>query len=195
MWNKAEEMAYWYAEADQYYFDNIHRKYFNFFDVDSYFSKPVDLAVDIGGGRFGGALHYFQEKAKSRILVDVLATEFRKRSCFQYNVDSITADFADIPLKDKCADVVFAWNVYDHADNLNHFEKGVFEAFRILKVGGLFFGSFPLRKQSNNNHPFCLTRSMVYQQFRNWDVRILSENTIGPMYYKDDIMFIVVRKT
>lgn len=193
MWNEAEEMAYWTAEEDKYYTENIRKKYFDFFDVDSYFDKQIDTVVDIGGGAFGGALFYFL-KAKRLILVDALARQFREMGKLQSSIDTITADFTDIPLKDSSADVVFAWNVYDHANSIEHFEDGVFEAMRILKLGGLFFGAFPLRLKANNNHPICITRNLVFKQLKLFNLAILKENIIGEMYYRDNIQFLVARK-
>lgn len=194
MWNKAEEMAYWTAEHRVYYIDNILKKWSFFNKLYNINGERFKLAVDIGGGRFGGALRRFTQ-ANQHILVDALAPEFRKLGDLPVCVDSITADFANIPLKTECADIVFAWNVYDHANNNLHFEEGVFEALRILKTGGLFFGSFPLRKVPNNNHPVCLTVTMVFDAIKVFGAEILNDLTVGEPHYREETLFVVARKS
>lgn len=197
MWSKKTELAYWTAHDKSFHDANILKKY-QFFDVDSYYSGQefedvVDLAVDIGGGMFGGALQFFF-KAKRYILVDALAKEFRILGRLNGSIDSVTANFDDTPLIDNIADVVFAWNVYDHADDMEHFTEGVFEAMRILKPGGLFFGAFPMRKQPNDNHPVCITPNDIYEVFSLFPTTIVKEERIGKPHYNDETMFITIRK-
>lgn len=188
-WTKEHELNYWTAESDDYYLANIRQKY-EFFQVDKFVAQRFGgtdndynklTAVDIGGGAYGGALNLGPE-FKQAILVDALAPEYRGMlslrhefsgsddgkdyicSKLPFGTDSITADFDNIPLKDEIADVLFAWNVFDHATNNEHFILGMLEAKRLLKPGGLFFGSFPLRKQPSPGHPVTLTEELVMRQ-------------------------------
>ena len=189
-WSKKFELQYWNAEADQYYIDNLRQKY-SFFDVDNFIDENVNLAIDIGGGKFGGALYLFRDARRS-ILVDLLANEFRKTGKLPEHVEIIASDFSDIPLDSFCANVIFAWNVYDHANNEKHFISGMLEVKRLLKPNGLFFGSFPLRLRSRNGHPFCITEKMISQQF---DVfHLIKDFVIGEPYYRDKTLFLIVKK-
>jgi SAM-dependent methyltransferase len=169
----------------------------------------IDVAVDIGGGAFGGALHYIRESSRQAILVDALAPEFRAMGKLPPHIDSITADFDDIPLKDEIADVLFAWNVFDHATSNEHFILGMLEAKRLLKPGGLFFGSFPLRTKPSNGHPVTLTEELVMRQLnhkqprqpchissgqRPNEFKILKTFKVHEPHYRDETLFVVAEK-
>jgi len=95
-------------------------------------------------------------------------------------------------LQGESADVIFAWNVYDHARSQSHFIIGVDEAKRILKPGGLMFASFPMRNKPRNGHPYCIKESLVERQFHRYD--ILKRGRVGKPMYIDDTFFIVVHK-
>lgn len=190
VWSKAEELKYWNAENVDYYLNNLRFKR-DTFEIQKYFDRDIDLAIDIGGGKFGGALYYFQ-RAKHKILVDALAKHFRIMKTLPNHIDSITAEFSNIPLKDCCADVIFTWNVFDHANSPEHFFNGLNEANRLLKMDGLWFGSFPLRKVANENHPICIEEHWLANWFLGY--KILSVKKIGKPHYRDETIFLVARK-
>ena len=220
-WTKDHELAYWNAESDDYYLSNIRQKY-EFFDVNEFIKQRFGLrknskkltAVDIGGGAYGGALRYGRIY-KQAILVDALAPEFRAMRQIPKYVDSITADFDSIPLKDEIADVLFAWNVFDHAKSDIHFIIGMLEAKRLLKPGGLFFGSFPLRTKPSPGHPVTLTERLVMRQLtreqhniehnheprqrhnheHNQQFDILKTFKVHEPYYRDETLFVVAEKS
>ena len=131
---------------------------------------------------------------KQAILVDALALEFRQMGKLPPHIDSIAADFDNIPLKDELADIVFAWNVFDHANSSAHFITGMLEVKRLLKPGGLFFGSFPLRKQSKPGHPITLTERHVMRQLQPRRFDIIKTCKIHEPYYNDETLFIVAEK-
>lgn len=190
LWTKDFEMEYWLAEKDDYYLDNLRIKY-QLFEVDKYLDKSINTAVDIGGGKFGGALYLFRDANRS-ILIDLLCSKYKNLGCLPKHIEMLENDFSTLSLEDDTADVVFAWNVYDHASNLNHFNTGVSEAIRILKDKGLFFGSFPLRKSPKPGHPLCISKESVLNQLK--DIEILKSFIVNKPYYSDDILFIVARK-
>lgn len=218
LWTKDHELAYWNAESDDYYLANVLQKD-QLFDVSGFISlrfglleKRAELtAVDIGGGAYGGAL-YFMPRVNQSILVDALAPEFRSMGKLPSYIDSITADFDNIPLKDEIADIVFAWNVFDHAANSGHFIIGMLEVKRLLKPGGLFFGSFPLRTEPSNGHPVTLTEQLVMRQLtreqhnqhdndssqhnvqHNQQFDILKTFKVHEPTYRDETLFVVAEK-
>lgn len=155
-WTKEFELSYWIAREPSFYLENIRNKC-KLFNVSKYITSADPIcAVDIGGGAYGGALSYLFSERNSLILVDALAKEFREMQTLPTYIDSITADFANIPLKNNIADIIFACNVYDHANSSKHFYKGIFEAARLLKPKGLFFLSVPMRKVATKGHPVCI---------------------------------------
>ncbi|KKN75721.1 hypothetical protein LCGC14_0378250 [marine sediment metagenome] len=215
-WTKEHELAYWNAESDDYYLANIRQKY-KLFNVDrvtkDWSGMPDDCmthlktAIDIGGGAYGGALYYFGNnsdkamiKVQHRILIDALTPEFRAMGKVPAYIDSITADFDNIPLKDEVADLLFAWNVFDHATSNEHFILGMFEVKRLLKPGGLFFGSFPLREQPSNGHPVTLTEQLVMRQLtrrkhkQHHEFKILKTFKVHEPTYRDETLFVVAEK-
>lgn len=191
MWTKKAEMVYWTAKEDDYYLSNIRFKY-ETLNVQEYFPNKVNLAVDVGGGKFGGALYYFQSSEK-KILVDALAPEFRQLGNLPEHIDTITADFANIPLKDAVADSVFCWNTLDHCNSISHFFAGITEVIRLLKQGGLLFLTVPLRDKPNDNHPVCIKQEYIMHPLEAY-CNIVSEKIIGEPNYRDNVLFVVAKK-
>jgi len=197
-WTPAHEMAYWKAGKDDfYYLDNLRQKSL-IFNVDHFLHMHYGsdsfnelIAVDIGGGAFGGALRFTQGFGAS-ILVDKLIAQYEEMGKLPKWVETMTADFEKIPLMDNSADVVFAWNVYDYARSQSHFIIGVDEAKRILKPGGLIFASFPMRDEPRNGHPYCIKEPLVERQFHRFD--ILKRGRVSRPLYVDDTLFIVAHK-
>ena len=97
-WTPALEMAYWNAgKDDSYYLDNLNQKSL-IFNVDYFLSMYYDndmydrVAVDIGGGAFGGALQ-FTERFGESILVDKLISQYEEMGKLPKWIDTVTADF------------------------------------------------------------------------------------------------------
>ena len=196
-WTPAHEMIYWDAGKDDFYIDNVTQKSL-IFNVEHYLHMHYGsdnfnelIAVDIGGGAFGGALRFTQGFGAS-ILVDKLIPQYEEMGKLPNWVETVAADFEKVPLLDNSADVVFAWNVYDHARSQSHFIIGVDEAKRILKPGGLFFGSFPMRDKPKNGHPYRVKEPLVERQFHRYD--ILKRARVGKPLYNDETFFIVAHK-
>lgn len=167
-----------------------------FLQVEKYFknrfgSFQPDCIVDIGGGFRGGALSLFRG-AKHSILVDKIGQELTKLGQMPEHVEVNTADFAKLPLPDGCAEVVFAWEVFDHAYNKDHFRQGFIEAVRILKLGGLLFLVLPLRYQPRDGHPVCINIGEVRKNLERFV--ILREMAMGLPFYKDLTLFAVAQK-
>lgn len=196
-WTPEFGLEYWKAEDDHYYIENLREKSL-IFNVDYFLRRNFGgafgnnvkdlIAVDIGGGAYGGALRFCQEFGES-ILVDKLAPQYREMGKLPNWVDTVTADFEKIPIQGKTVDVVFAWNVYDHARSKSHFIIGMMEAKRLLKPGGLFFGSFPMLSRPREGHPVCIEEYMIERQLHRHDV--LKRGRVGKPLYSDDTFFIV----
>jgi SAM-dependent methyltransferase len=154
-WNKDSELLYWDAESDEYYLNRLKTKYDNFSVnalIYEYFAgRPIRNVFDIGGGKFGGALYFYKGEGK-KVLIDVLGNEFVARGKIPPDVLVCVSDFIQIPFVDESADIVFAWEVLDHALTWSHFQHGQKELARLLAPGGLLFFHVPIRVEPDSLH-------------------------------------------
>jgi len=150
-WTKEHAMDYMTAHPDGFYLAKLNERYQGF-RVDYWIrNQPADLVVDVGGGVLGGALA-LTGIGKKRILIDYCADEYEKIGKLPKNVKAVQADFAELPLEDNSVDILFAWEVLDHALTDEHFVKGQNELVRVLKPGGLMFFFHPLRSKPKKGH-------------------------------------------
>jgi len=154
-WTKESELAFWASEPDKYYISRLWDKYVNFC-VDSVISKhfqnrTIRTVMDVGGGKFGGALYFYLGTGK-KILVDVLGAEFAKEGKIPSDVLICTSNFVHIPFVDNSVDILFAWEALDHALVWSHFQQGQKEFIRLLAPGGLLFVHIPLRASPDSFH-------------------------------------------
>lgn len=162
-WTKEFELEYWTAYGDEYYLDKCREKY-DLFDVDSYFDKKVELAVDVGGGKFGGALYFFKQ-AQRKVLIDILAKEYDRMHTVPEDIIPAPCDFAYLPYGEEMIDVLFAWSVLGHALSEGHFYKGQAELVRILRPGGLFFFEQRLLDKPCQGHTVVLSKDEILKGF------------------------------
>ena len=160
-WTKEFELEYWTAHKDEEYLTRCENKY-KIFDIDGYFDKKVDLAVDVGGGKFGGALYYFK-RAKRKVLIDALAKEYIQMNTIPEDVIALSSDFSSLPLEDNSVDVLFAWSVLCHSLTKEHFYKGQAELVRVLK--GLLFFEQRLLKKPCQGHTLVLSKEEILDEF------------------------------
>ena len=158
-WTQENELLYWKKYPDFFYRDYVWRKY-NFFKVED-----AKVAVDIGGGRFGGALPFI--KADRKILIDKINFEIP-------GIETKEASFTDLPIGDDCIDCVFAWEVLDHADSIEDIRKGQKEIERILCNGGTLYFNQPVRNRATKGHHVLITPEEIMDGF-NLDILTYSE--------------------
>ena len=192
-WTKEFELEYWKAHNVEFYRDAIKLKW-DLFGTSEILKRllnnRINTAIDIGGGRVGGALGFI--KAEYKILVDALADDFMQMGDLPPNTVCRCSDFATIDITSAIADVVFAWNVFDHARDINHFYQGVWEALRLLAAGGLFFGTFPLRKRPREGHPIALDVLDVEKVL--CDLKLIRSFEVREPFYDDKILFVMAMK-
>lgn len=152
-WSPEYEMGYWDKISKGKYLEQLKRKY-DKLEVEKFVKGPVGVAVDIGGGMYGGVFN-FLKGSWVRIIVDLLAHTFFERGTLPFDVVAIDADFASIPLPTNYADVVFALEVFDHANSVKQLKSGIRESVRILKPGGLFFMHHIFRDRPIEGHIVC----------------------------------------
>lgn len=143
---------------------------------DGYLPENPGLVVDVAGGAFGGALHIYRA-GQRRVLADLLVDEFITMDRFaqQFALDGIEpikAEFTKLPFDDNSVDVLFTWEVYDHADDEDHFFAGIDEALRVLK--GVWFLYHPVRTIATPGHPTMVTgeriASRINPVWEHWSV-------------------------
>jgi ubiquinone/menaquinone biosynthesis C-methylase UbiE len=131
-------------------------------------NRTADISIDVGGGKYGGALYFFN-LANKRILVDKLASTFKKEVKLK-NIEYVNSDFSKLPFGDNSIDIIFAWEVLDHANSKQHFKEGQHELVRVLKKDGLLFFQNPMRLKPTDNHPVTMSVSEVIDNFSELDV-------------------------
>jgi SAM-dependent methyltransferase len=190
-WTPQFEMDYWTAHPDEFYRHRVQIKW-DLFGAGGLLGKlqaqrPLRLAVDIGGGKLGGALPLVAYPC-DKLLLDALADRFAALGTLPAGIQYATCDFADLPVAALSVDVLFAWNVYDHARNMSHFWFGMREAIRVLRQGGMFLGTFPLRQQACKGHPLCLTEVAVKACLRELTIR--RTFIVREPHFTDNVLFV-----
>lgn len=172
-WTKEFELGYWNkqtAKADavkmQGALQGFPAKFFKHLE-------PTVVA-DVGGGRYGGALQVYT-KGQSRLVIDKLGSEFDELGDLPVGVNAIACDFSEIPLPDNHVDVLFAWEVFDHANTMEQFVAGMRECQRILAPGGAFLLFHLVRPKPQTGHILALQHSDIYDNV-----------TLRKLWRKDD---------
>lgn len=155
LWTPEYELEYWAGIDPKEYIAGLTRKYKRF-NID--LPDNPELVVDVGGGKFGGALHLYRA-GQRRVMVDLLADDFNV-----HGIECINSDFTNLPFDDKSVDVLFTWEVYDHADDEQHFWEGIDEALRVLKGTWLF--QHRLRPQPIIGHPTTISVGPIAKRIR-----------------------------
>jgi ubiquinone/menaquinone biosynthesis C-methylase UbiE len=120
-------------------------------EVDQSFIKDKVVA-DFGCGPRGSLC--WATEAQERIGIDVLVKEYRRRFLIKsHNINYIKSEEEKIPLPDEHVDILFTVNSLDHVDN---FPKMCEEITRIIKRGGILFGSFNLNEKPTDCEPQTL---------------------------------------
>ena len=96
-----------------------------------------------------------------------------------FSMNCMRGDFGDLPIGDAVADVVFAWEVLDHALTNNHFNAGVRELCRVLKPGGLMFFNHPLHDEPKPGHTVIKTKEDIIDSFKGKGLCIVEKKVIN----------------
>jgi SAM-dependent methyltransferase len=126
------------------------------FPQDFFEGKNV---VDFGCGPCG-TLKWLSKKSYC-IGVDVLVEDYLaafEEEMRDHNMAYVISSESYIPLPDHSADIVLTMNSMDHVDNLDAMSK---ELLRILKPGGVLFGSFNLDEEPTPTEPLVLTEELL----------------------------------
>ena len=147
-WTPRYEMEYWARETD-----NLRwmRRKMESLGVPGLDASGVRTMVDIGGGKYGGALGFFPGVPR-RVLIDPLAHELAEFGEYPEGIEFSPGSVLNIPLPDDIAQVLFCMEVLDHLP-ASDFPKAVAELKRVLAPGGLLFFHLPLRYEPREGHP------------------------------------------
>lgn len=195
-WTPEYELDYWRGNPEEFYIKYITRKY-DIFQVEDMIKKhaknPLDIVMDIGGGKYAGALYSFKE-GKRRILYDLLAERFlnggEKLNKIPTGVECISGDFRKLPFSDNSVDIIFCWEALDHCNSNEQFISAKGEILRVLSNGGLLFYEHPIRRVASKGHPFVKSKEQLLDWTNIMDVLSLKTVDIGGC----DELYVVMRK-
>jgi ubiquinone/menaquinone biosynthesis C-methylase UbiE len=133
--------------------------YFKFERYVSSFLTSESILLDAGCGRGAGTLRRLSPLVRLAIGIDEV--DFLSRG--ESNMELIKANLQNIPLPDRCADVVIARSVVEHLDDPRTVYR---EFYRILKPGGRFFLITP-----NRLHYAMIAAALIPNRFHARIVR------------------------
>ena len=167
-WSPDFELDYWRAHKKQFYLDDVERLH-KLFHVDELISArfahtTVKDVLDVGGGAYGGEL-YFYKGGTNRVLFDYLADQYEQMGTVPSGVKCVKGDFGKMPFKDNSFDIIFAWEVLDHALSVGHFKRGQAELVRILKPNGILFFNHPMFSEPKRGHTVVLSKDEILNGF------------------------------
>lgn len=196
-WTKEFELEYWKAHGQDVYEYSVKLKW-SLFAVDyvlHMLNPEPKCAIDIGAGAYGGALRYLRYVDR-KIMLDACSKEYVSMGNMPADVETYTYDFTStVAHFEDVADVLFAWNVFDHANTLVDFIKGVKNCIAMLIGEGLFFGSFPMRKESCDGHPVTLSASQILHTLHLAGLKkFIRTFEVQEPHYKDNTLFIIGTK-
>lgn len=181
-WSLELEMNYWDNHDKEYHIKDTERVY-NEFDVNKIISDNVDInkvkiVVEVGGGAYGGALRFLPIDAK-KYSIDLLTDIFLAKGNIPIGINCIKGDFSNLPIDTGTADMVFAWEVLDHAITEKHFNDGVKELCRIMKPGAMLFFNHPLFTEPRQGHVIIKNRDDIVDLFVDEGLNITFEKIIN----------------
>lgn len=193
-WNPKYEMEYWNGVTDISCKNKIASKY-KYFNVDGiiadHFIKTPNIAIDIAGGMFGGALQYFN--ANKKILIDYLADEFVKMGKIPADVKAQKGNFCNLPFENKTVDVIFCWEALDHCNSLEDFQIAQQEINRVLAPKGILFFEMPIRPKPINGHLIsleCINRDEIVNGFNGTVLKRLDK---GPQFKSPNPIMLIIK--
>jgi SAM-dependent methyltransferase len=130
--------------------------------------------IDIGGGMYGGALQFFKG-GENRLLFDYLADVYVDRKKLPTDIKAVKGNFDKLPFPDNSVDVIFAWEVLDHALTKDHFIRGQKEIVRVLKNDGLLFFNHPIPQRKKKGHTIIVNPNQILNGFK--DLQLVNPTT------------------
>lgn len=147
-------------------------------DSDAFLSGKI--VADFGCGP-RGSLAWVQA-TRLKFGIDVLAdsyTDLFTGSVLRHGMVYVKCTERTIPMPDAFVDVMFSMNSLDHVDSFDIFQ----EVVRVLRPGGLFYGSFNLNEPASSCEPQSLTlemlRSSVFPFFGDLGIRVANKGKRG----------------
>lgn len=159
----ATELGYWkkvYIKEGNSFSNSFYEKIFlNLAQEcdDKFLSNKV--VADFGCGP-RGTLKWIKS-TDTKIGIDVLADQYLNlfgASMLTHNMIYLKSTENTIPLPTEYVDVMFTLNALDHVDN---FPRMCNEIIRVLKGGGVFYGSFNLEEKATSAEPQQLTEKII----------------------------------
>ena len=159
----ATELGYWkknYLKEGNNFENNFYEKIFlNLAQEkdDSFLTNKV--VADFGCGP-RGSLKWIKS-TKTKIGIDVLADHYLNlfgNNMLTHEMLYLKSTENIIPLPPEYVDVMFTLNALDHVDNLPVMCN---EIIRVLKPGGVFYGSFNLEEKATSAEPQQLTEKII----------------------------------
>ncbi|MDD3051267.1 MAG: methyltransferase domain-containing protein [Candidatus Cloacimonetes bacterium] len=164
------ELSYWkkqFGKSESGFANQFYQKYFMNIAGENNTEFLTDkIIVDFGCGP-RGSLHWITN-SRLNIGVDILANRYFdsfKSALKNHNMLYLQCSEKNIPVPDNTADIVFTMNSLDHTDKP---ETMCSELIRILKVGGLFLGSFNLNEKPTPAEPCTLTEDFLKSNLLNF---------------------------
>jgi SAM-dependent methyltransferase len=160
------ELAYWQsrkrAEGD---LSNAH---YEWFYTEQFGLAPADYAgkriLDIGCGP-RGSLEWATE-ASERVGLDPLVGEYRQLGIEQHAMRYVEGGAEHIPFSDGHFDIVTAFNVLDHVDDV---DDAISEITRVTSAGGTGLLLVEVNHPPTRTEPHTLGWD-VLDRFRGWEV-------------------------
>jgi|SRR6185503_11160966 len=160
-WIPEYELKWWNEVDEKDYLEKLRAKY-DHFQVEKYLHTLPNIVLEVGGGKYGGALHFYHKGAQ-RVLWDPLARNF----------DRLPGTFAlpgyarDIWIfNDNQVDVIFCIEALDHCQSPEELFESLEELKRVLAPGGYLFFQIPLRLEPIAHHPISL-KNVCFQEIKN----------------------------
>jgi SAM-dependent methyltransferase len=137
------------------------------------------IVADFGCGPQGSLC--WAKPARTRIGIDVLADVYTQFGIHEHNMVYVVSSENAIPLPSNYVDVVFTTNAFDHVSSLS---RMAVEIVRIMRLGGLFVGSFNIGERPTFSEPHTLSEDIVHAKLlRHLSVEVAQCFASGP---KDD---------
>lgn len=148
-WSKDYELSHYWDVIDRQDYLNQMAIKMNRLRVDR-FAPAVNpqVCVDVGGGKYGGALHFYT-KGRHRVVVDALADTFEPID----GISFLPGYSNSLPIAANSVDVLFCIECLDHCDDFLDLFESLAQLTHVLAPGGILFFQMPLRAAPIEGHP------------------------------------------